>query len=145
MGRNGVLGIIIPISEDDIMHDIFHGKSVYASLARGNDTDLAEGDRILFYDSGETHNLEGEAVITDITFEPASRVLEIDESALYTDRKLFARYLSSLPEGDASTLRVIHFKEPIMYAKPVRCNLTIPEEGAYMTAEVFSRIAKQNA
>jgi hypothetical protein len=144
MGKNGVLGVIVPISEDDVMHDIFHGRSVYASLAEGHDTDLGRGDRIFFYDSAETHSLEGEALITDVTFEPASKVLAIDEGALYMDRRRFAGYVSSLPEGDASVLRVLYFKDPTMYAKPVRCDQSVPVGGAYMTAEVFSSIAKQN-
>jgi hypothetical protein len=144
MGKNGVLGFIVPISDDDVMHDIFHGRSVYASLAEGDDTDLDKGDRIFFYDSAETHTLEGEALITAVTFEPASKVLAIDERALYMDRHRFADYVSSLPEGDGSILRVLYFKDPTMYAKPVKCDQTVPEGGAYMTAEVFSRIAKQN-
>jgi|HubBroStandDraft_6_1064221.scaffolds.fasta_scaffold1251698_2 hypothetical protein len=144
MGKNGVLGIIVPISEDAVMHDIFHGRTVYARLANDDGADLDRGDRIFFYDSAETHNLEGEAVITDVTFEPAARVLDIDEGALYTDKRRFTEYVSSLPEGDASILRVLRFKEPTMYATPVKCNQTIPEGGAYMTAEVFSKIAKQN-
>jgi hypothetical protein len=144
MGKNGVLGIIVPISEDGVMHDIFHGRSVYASLAEGDRTDLDKGDRIFFYDSAETHNLEGEAVITDIAFEPAAKVLDIDEGALYTDRRRFAAYVSLLPEGAASILQVLHFKEPTVYATPVKCGQTIPEGGAYMTAEVFSEIAKEN-
>jgi len=143
MGRNGVLGIIVPIPDDDVMHDIFHGRSVYASLATGDDTDLGKGDRIYFYDSGETHNLEGEAVITDVAYEPALKVLDIDERAFYMDRHRFTDYVSSLPEGDASVLRVLYFKDPTVYATPVGCDQTIPEEGAYMTSEVFSRIAKQ--
>ena len=144
MGRNGVLGIIIPIYDDDVMHDIFHGRSVYASLARGEGTDLGEGDRIFFYDSAETHNLEGEAMITGVAFEPASKVLAMEEGALYMDRPRFANYIRSLPEGDGSILRVLYFKDPTMYAKPVRCDQSIPEGGAYMTADVFSSIAKQN-
>ncbi|MDA4132620.1 MAG: hypothetical protein OK454_05785 [Thaumarchaeota archaeon] len=144
MGKNGVLGIIIPISEDDVMHDIFHGRSVYASLAKGDETDLAKGDRIFFYDSAETHTLEGEALITAVAFEPASQVLTIDEGALYIDRRRFADYVSSLPEGDGSILRVLYFKDPTMYATPLKCDQTVPEGGAYMTGEVFSRIAKQN-
>jgi hypothetical protein len=144
MGKNGVLGIIVPISEDDVMHDIFHGRSVYASLARSDDTDLGKGDRIYFYDSAETHTLEGEALITAVAFEPASKVLAIDEGALYMDRRRFADYVSSLPEGDGSMLQVLYFKDPTMYAKPVKCDQTVPEGGAYMTAEVFSRIARQN-
>jgi hypothetical protein len=144
MGKNGVLGIIVPIYEDDVMHDIFHGRSVYASLAKGDDTDLSEGDRIFFYDSAETHSLEGEALITAVTFEPASKVLAVDEGALYVDRRRFAKYVSSLPEGDGSILRVLYFKDPTMYAKPVKCDQTVPEGGAYMTGEVFSSIAKQN-
>jgi len=139
-----VLGIIVPISEDAVMHDIFHGRSVYASLAKGDRTDLDRGDRIFFYDSAETHNLEGEAVITGVTFEPAGKVLDIDEAALYTDRRRFAEYVSSLPQGDASILQVLRFKDPTMYAKPVKCGQEIPDGGAYMTAEVFSMIAKQN-
>jgi hypothetical protein len=144
MGKNGVLGIIVPISDDDVMHDIFHGRSVYASLAGGDETDLGKGDRIFFYDSAETHSLEGEALITDVTFEPASKVLATDEGALYMDRRRFADYVSSLPEGDGSILRVLYFKDPTMYSTPVRCDQTVPEGGAYMTAEVFSWIAKQN-
>jgi hypothetical protein len=144
MGKNGVLGVIVPISDDDVMHDIFHGRSVYASLAGGDDTDLDKGDRIFFYDSAGTRTLEGEALITAVTFEPASKVLAIDEGALYMDRGRFANYVAFLPEGEGSILRVLYFKDPTVYSTPVKCDQTVPEGGAYMTAEVFSTIAKQN-
>lgn len=145
MGRNGVLGIIIPIYDDEVMHDIFHGKSVHASLARDESTDLENGDRILFYDSRKTHSIRGEAVIAEIAFQEAKNVLEDLGGRLYIDSVDFARYVSSLPKGERSKLRVLHFKDPILYANPVKCNLAISESGTYMTAEVFAKIAKYNA
>jgi hypothetical protein len=144
LGRNGVLGIVVPIYEDGVMHDIFHGKSVHASLAQGESTDLEKGDRIFFYDSRKTHSLMGEAVIADIAFEEAKNVIDDLEGKLYLDKADFERHVSSLPEGDKSELRVLHFRDPILYANPVKCNVTIAENGTYMTAEVFSRIAKDN-
>jgi hypothetical protein len=144
MGRNGVLGIVVPIDAHEVMHDVFHGKSVHASLAQGESTDLERGDRIFFYDSRETHSLMGEAVITDIAFEEAKAVNDDLEGALYLEKADFERYVSSLPEGDRSKLRVLHFKEPILYANPVKCSVKVAENGTYMTAEVSSRIAKEN-
>jgi hypothetical protein len=145
MGRNGVLGVVVPISDDGVMHDIFHGKSVHASLAEVATTDLEKGDRILFYDSGKTHNIVGEAVISEIAFEQARRALNGHEGSLYLDRIPFERYFSSLPKGEASMLRVLHFRDATLYASPVKCSLKIAENGTYMTAEVFSRIARDNA
>jgi len=142
MGRNGVLGIIVPIYDEGVMHDIFHGKSVHASLAQGEGTDLEKGDRIFFYDSQKTRSLMGEAVIAEIGFAKAKSVLHDFEDKLYLGRGEFENYVSSLPEREESSLRVLHFRDPILYADPVKCNLAIAESGTYMTAEVFSRIAK---
>jgi len=142
MGRNGVLGVIVPIHEEEVMHDIFHGKSIHASLAQDESTDLQEGDRILFYDSGKTHSLRGEAVISEIDLAKAKDVLLDFGGKLCMGRGDFERYVASLPKGEESKLRVLHFKDPILYADPVKCNLAIPEGGTYMTAELFSRIAK---
>ena len=145
MGRNGVLGIVVPIHDEEVMHDIFHGKSVHASLAEGAGTDLEKGDRIFFYDSLKTYALRGEAVITDVSFDEARNVLDNLGGKLYLDKGEFERYMSSLPEGDKSKLRVLNFKDSILYADPVKCNLTIAETGTYMTAEVFAKIAKGSA
>jgi hypothetical protein len=144
MGRNGVLGIIVPIYGDEAMHDIFHGKSVHASLAQAESTDLEKGDRILFYDSRTTHSLMGEAVVAEIAFEEAKNVLDDLGGKLYLEKGDFERYVSTLPKGSSSKLRVLHFSDPTMYANPVKCNLAIAESGTYMTADVFSRIAKDN-
>jgi hypothetical protein len=144
MGLNGVLGVVVPIDADGVMHDIFHGKSVHASLAQGESTDLEDGDRIFFYDSRQTHSIMGEAVISGIAFEEAKRVLDDIGTKLYLEKDDFERYISSLPEGGKSKLRVLHFRDPILYANPVKCNLAISENGTYMTAEVFTKIAKGN-
>jgi len=105
MGLNGVLGIVVPIHDDETMHDIFHGKSVHASLAQGEGTDLEKGDRIFFYDSRRTNSLRGEAVIADIAFEEARDVLDNLGGKLYLERDGFVRYVSSLPEGGCCTSR----------------------------------------
>ena len=144
MGRSGVLGIIVPIYDDGVMHDIFHGKSVHASLAKTESTDLDKGDRIFFHDSLKTHRLMGEAVIAEIAFEEAGGVLAKLGGELYMGRGAFEAYVSALPEGSMSKMRVLHFRDPILYANPVRCDLPIAEAGTYMTAEVFSAIAKSN-
>jgi hypothetical protein len=142
MGLNGVLGIVVPIHADGVMHDIFHGKSVHASLAQGERTDLENGDRIFFYDSRTTHSIMGEAVIADISFEEARNVLDDLGPKLYLDKHDFEVYVSSLPDGDKSRLRVLHFKDPILYASPVKCGLAISENGTYLTAEIFAKIVK---
>ena len=142
MGRNGVLGIIVPIHDNEVMHDIFHGKSVYASLAPGESTDLERRDRIFFYDSERTHCLMGEGVISEIAFERAKEVLLDFAGRLYMETGDFGRYVESLPEGELSLLRVLHFEDPVLYADPVKCGVDIDEAGTYMTAEVFSRIAR---
>jgi hypothetical protein len=144
MGLNGVLGVVVPIHADEVMHDIFHGKSVHASLAQGESTDLEDGDRIFFYDSRQTHSIMGEAVISGIAFEEAKRVLDDIGAKLYMEKDDFERYISSLPEGGKSKLRVLHFRDPILYANPVKCSSAISENGTYMTAEVFTKIAKGN-
>jgi hypothetical protein len=119
LGRNGVLGIIVPISEDEVMHDVFHGKSVHVTLSQGESTDLEKGDRILFYDSGMSHNIMGEAVISEIEFENAENARHNHQGKLCLDGPRFESYLSSLPGGDASIMRVLHFKDATMYANPV--------------------------
>jgi hypothetical protein len=144
MGRNGVFGIIVPIHDDGVMHDVFHGKSVHASFAQSEGTDLEKGDRIVFFDSRGTRALRGEAVIAEIAFEGATKVLDNLGGKLYMDKADFEAYVSTLPEGTSSKLRVLHFKDPTMYANPVTCDLAIAESGTYMTAEVFARIAKGN-
>ena len=145
MGLNGALGIVVPIRSHEAMHDIFHGKSVHASLAQGESTDLVAGDRIFFYDPQETRSIMGEAVIADIAFEDARGVLADFGTKLYLGEDDFKRYVSSLPEGERSKMRVLHFKDPILYANPVKCDLPIAESGTYMTAKIFARIAKGNA
>jgi hypothetical protein len=142
MGRNGVLGVVVPIHDDEVMHDIFHGRSVHASLAQGSGTDLEKGDRIFFYDARETRSLRGEAVIADISFKEARHVLDGLWAKLYLEKDDFERYIASLPERDKSKLRVLHFKDPVLYANPVKCDLAIAENGTYMTAEFFAKIAK---
>jgi len=142
MGLNGVLGIVVPIHADGAMHDIFHGKSVHASLAQSESTDLENGDRIFFYDSRTTHSIMGEAVIADIAFKGARNVLDNLGPTLHLDKADFERYVSSLPKGDKSKLRVLRFRDPILYANPVKCDLAIAENGTYLTAEIFAKIVK---
>jgi hypothetical protein len=144
MGKNGVLGIVVPISGHEVMHDIFHGRSVHASLAHEETTELEKGDRIYFYDP-ENRDLIGEAVIAEIAFELARAVLIAREGKLFLDKADFERYVSSLPDGDNSKMRVLSFKDPTMYANAVRCPIAITDGGTYMTAESFSRIARGNA
>lgn len=141
MGRNGVLGIIVPIDDEEVMHDVFHGKSVHATVARSEGTDLEKGDRIIFFDSRRTHALRGEAVNADISFEQAEKVLDDFRGALCVDGADFQSYVSTLPSGPRSRMRVLRFKDPTMYASPVKCDLAVAEDGTYMTAEVFAKIA----
>ena len=144
MGKKGVLGIVVPISGDEAMHNIFHGRSVHASLAQEETTELEKGDRIYFYDP-ENRDLVGEAVIADIAFELARDVFIGREGKLFLDKEDYERYVSSLPDGENSRMRVLHFKDPIMYANAVKCRIAIADGGTYMTAESFARIAKGNA
>lgn len=145
MGLDGVLGIIVPISDEGAMHDVFHGKAVHASLAPGASTNIEKGDRILFYDSGKSHNIVGEAVISDVAFEEAAKARHDHGAKLCVDGPDLDRFISSLPAGGASVLRVLRFEEAVMYAQPVKCDQKIAEEGTYMTAQVFASIARANA
>ncbi|MDA4116771.1 MAG: hypothetical protein OK455_00305 [Thaumarchaeota archaeon] len=144
MGQNGVLGVVVPISDERVMHDVFHGRSFHATLAKDDSTDLEKGDRMFFYDSGKTRQLVGEAMIASITFREAKDVLEQCGGKLYLDADAFDRYVSSLPEGQKSLLRVLRFEDPTVYAAPVKCSVTIPEGGLDMTAEIFAKISKDN-
>jgi len=120
-------------------------RQVHASVAEGSGTDLEKGDRKFFYDSRKTHSLKGEAVIADISFDEAKNVLDNLGGKLFLDKSEFERYVSSLPGGDKSRLRVLSFKDSVLYANPVKCSLTIAENGTYMTADVFAKIAKGSA
>jgi len=144
LGSKEVLGIIVSIYSDEVMHDIFHGKSVHASLADGERTALEKGDRIFFYDSGRTRCIMGEAVIASMAFDEAESVFDDLGPSLYIGRDDFARYVSSLPGGDKSVLRLVYFRDAVLYANPVKCNMAIGENGTYMTAEVSAKIAKDN-
>jgi hypothetical protein len=144
LGNREVLGIIVPIDSNEVMHDIFHGKSVHASLADGERAALEKGDRIFFYDSGRTHCIMGEAVIADIAFDEAKSVLDGLGPELYIGQDDFEKYVSSLPGGDKSVLRLVHFRDAVLYANPMKCHLAIGENGSYVTAEVSAKIAKDN-
>jgi hypothetical protein len=126
------------------MHDIFHGRSFHATLAQDDTTDLQKGDRIFFYNSGENREIVGEATIASITFSKAKDVLEQCGGDLHLDADAFYRYVTSLPDGQKSVMRVIRFEDPTVYAVPVKCRVTIPESGLNMTAAIFARISKDN-
>src|ERR1035437_10365616 len=92
MGKNGVTGIIVPIPSE-VINRIFHHHEVYATLARdGHQTDLTEGDRIFFYETGGK-GLEGKAIIEKISFQHA-REVKLYGHDLYLSADELDKYLA---------------------------------------------------
>jgi hypothetical protein len=143
MGRNGVTGIIVPVPSQ-ITNRIFHHHEVYAMVATDDRrTEVAEGDRIFFYDTGGK-GLEGEAVIEKLTFEPASKV-KLYGNDLYLSLEELERYLADAhADDDDAEMLVLKVEGATKYSRPLKCTLEMEGGSVYMTKQVFSQIVGEN-
>ena len=124
------------------MHNVFHHHSVCAVPAeRGDFEGLEAGDRIYFYDAGESRNLIGEAVIEDLATSEADRVGSDYGREIFLDPPELERLVSGLPKGHRSTILVVRYRDSTVYATPMNCTLAIPAHGLLMTQGIFSEIA----
>ena len=141
MGKNGVTGIIVPLPSQ-ITDRIFHHHEVYAMLVERDSTELAEGDRIFFYDPSGS-GLEGEALIEKISFEAARDVKRYDHDLYLTGDELEG-YLAEAGKSDDATMLVVRVEDATKYSRPLRCSLTVGKGGVYVNKEVSARIMREN-
>jgi len=141
MGRNGVTGIIVPLPSE-ITNRIFHHHEVYAMTVEEPSTELAEGDRIFFYDTGGK-GLEGEARIEKISFEPARDVRRYDHD-LYLSGDELGRYLLDAGKDGDATMLVLRVEDATKYSRPLKCGVVVGKEGVYVNKEISEQIVHDN-
>jgi hypothetical protein len=141
MGKGAVTGIIVPVPSE-LTNRIFHHHEVYAMLAEADATELSEGDRVFFYDTGGK-GLEGEAYIEKISFEPAEDVRRYGHDLYLTGDEL-SKYLADAGKGEDATMLVLKVEDATKYSRPLKCSLSVGKDGHYMTGEVFARIMNEN-
>jgi len=142
MGKNGVTGIILPL-EGETINRVLHHRPIVALFVGEFPSDLEPGDRAFLYVSGGARFLDAEGRVSSVSREPVSEVRRYGGDLCLSGQEL-DEYVARSGKTEADQMLVIKLAEPTKYIKPMKCSLSVPSDGAYMTAETFFRILDEN-
>ena len=142
-----ILGIIFPFLPRHAERLLDGGKDVFAKyLARANLAGLKVGNRILFYVSGGSRQIVGEARIGQIEFLTPDQLLEKYEDRLFITREELRQYTTKQPGRTSSKpLFVAILNSMKKYAMPVVRQMPITMAGINLTKDVYRSIIRSNA
>jgi hypothetical protein len=139
MGRNGVIGIIIPLGHEAV-HNIVHRKNLYVGEKDFDWSSFSMGDRVFLYESDESKLLEGEAKIRGISFQKRDELLENLDRLCLAEQEVRER----LDRAAGGEIPIIEVEEAVKYSSGVVCPFEVPRGGLRVTDETFSEILRAN-
>ncbi len=142
MGKDGVIGVILHLSEESI-HRLLHGKNVYAGFLPEDSGELDRMDRAFFYGGDSSRSLEGEAIISGIAYETPDRVLQRGDR-LFLTKEEFEKYAAESERVKSGKMLVLELEDAVKYVNSVKCPFSVPVEGKYVTKEIFEGIVRAN-
>ncbi len=141
-GGNGLYGFVLPLTAEAI-HDILHGRNIYAKFSADQATDLKANHRVYFYGSDNPGKLQGEARVSSIRFQRLAEVMLYGER-LFLPPEQFAKYVAGSSAENQDMMMVLELGEPTQYMKPVKCPFLVPPDGKYVTKELYKEILRAN-
>lgn len=141
MGKNGVIGLIVPLSSE-FTDRIFHHHETYAMVSEDGATDVQPGDRLFFYDTAG-RGLEGEALIEEVSFESARDLLARAHD-LYLSADELTDYLRREGRTEYDELLVLKVEDATKYFRPLKCTLQVPRGGLCLNASISAQIMREN-
>jgi len=141
MAKRSVIGVIVP-GTDEVVHRMFHGKTIWAAPWTEEVSSLMEGDRAFFADEA-SRTLEGEASVLKISRGPGEHPLSQEKRFFMSDEE-FSQYLGRLGVGRESELLILRFQGAVKYSAPLRLGFAVPPTGKVMTRDMFDEILRSN-
>jgi hypothetical protein len=142
MGKNGVSGIIVSL-EGETINRVFHHRPVIPLFVDSFPSDLEAGDRAFLFVKGGEGVLDGEGSISSVRREQVSAVRLYGGSLSLSGEEL-DRYVKESGKGESDYMLVLSLEDATKYARPMKCPLSIPSDGLYMTAETYFAILREN-
>jgi len=141
------VGVLFPAPAKYAPRILEEGKDVFVKyLARGNMAGLKLGNKIVFYASGGSRQIVGEARIGQIEFLTPDQVLEKYEDRLFITREELRQYTARQPGRTSSKLLFVALLKTIKkYATPVRCEIPITMAGMTLTKDSYRSITRSKS
>lgn len=142
-----IVGIIFPFLPRHAERLLDGGKDVFVKyLAHGNMAGLKLGNKIVFYASGGSRQIVGEARIGQIEFLTPDQLLEKYEDRLFITREELRQYTTRQPGRTSSKPLFVGILKTIKkYTMPVLCQMPITMAGMTLTRDVYRSIIRSNA
>ena len=134
-------GVIYPVLQEHFDR-IASGKDVFCKFVSRGKLRLEVGDKILFYRSGGSREVIGEATIGEMEFlEPGVLVAKYGER-LFLSRDELVKYVNQREKPGGKKLPVFVLKDSIKYPRPFKMKKSLTMAGLTLTKKMYQRITK---
>ena len=134
-------GIIYPLLPNHIKR-ILGGKDVFCKYVGRGVPNIQKGSKLLFYESGGTFLLQGEAIVKQVEFLSPESIVSKYSSRLFISTRELQAYRANRPKE--RTLLVLSLTNATKFSKPIQLDKYITMAGQTLNKEEYKGILKKS-
>lgn len=135
-------GIIYPIMKEHFER-LESGKDVFCKFVGSGNPKVKIGDKILFYRSGGSKEIVGEATITEMEYLAPDAAASKYGDRLFITKDELKRYVDQRDRPEGKKLLVFVLKDVRKYRKPFKMEKPITMAGLTVTKKVYKGITSR--
>ena len=133
----GTLGVVFPITAAHF-ENLLSGKNVFCKFV--GRLSVGAGNKIVFYQSGGSRQLVGEAIIKSIALMTPREAVQAFGNKLFITAIELEKYASLFKRAPTARLSVFELVIVRSYRAPVKFSRPIGPSGVNLTAEIYETI-----